>query len=241
MKLPSITLAFVAAVLIAPVGCKSPNPPAPTPRTSSAEAGTSGAAAQSVPRTRRARPAASAQPGEFDFYLLNLSWSPEFCSTHPGNPQCAARPGFIVHGLWPQNTDGTYPENCGGMAKPPNTAAYLDIMPTIPLIIHEWQTHGTCTGLNPEGYFSRVRTAFRSVEIPPMFAATQEPPTSIPPATLIAQFSRANPSFPPDSFALSCGNNYLTAIEVCFDKDIRPEACQGVRSCRANVVKLAPR
>ena len=236
MKLPQVLPAFFAAVLVAAAGCKSPNPPAPTPRTSSVESGS----VQTVAHTRRG-PEGNAQPGSFDFYLLNLSWSPEFCTTHPGNAQCAARPGFVVHGLWPQNNDGTFPENCGGMSKPPNTAAYLDIMPTVELILHEWRTHGTCTGLNPDGYFSQIRAAFRSVAIPSTFAATQTPPATVKPGDLLAQFSRANPSFPPDSFALSCGNNFLTAVEVCFDKNIKPESCRAVRSCRANVIKIAPR
>lgn len=236
MKLPQNVLVLFALVLLAPSGCKSPNPPAPTPRTSSGDS----ASLQNVSHTRRGA-AENAQAGTFDYYLLNISWSPEFCTMNPGNPQCAARPGFVVHGLWPQNNDGTYPENCPGMSRPPNSAAYLDVMPTIELILHEWRTHGTCTGLNPDAYFSEIRTAFRSVEIPSTFAATQTPPASVTPHALLAQFSRANPSFPPDSFALSCGNNYLTAIEVCFDKKLNPQACRSVRSCRANVIKITPR
>jgi ribonuclease T2 len=49
------------------------------------------------------------QPGKFDFYLLNLSWAPEFCSIQGTSPECtgAVHYGFIVHGLWPQNNDGT--------------------------------------------------------------------------------------------------------------------------------------
>jgi len=61
------------------------------------------------------------------------------------------------------------------------------------------------------------------------------------PDAILKQFSAANPSFPAASFALSCGNNYLTALEVCFDKNLHPEACQGVRSCRANAVKITSR
>ena len=48
------------------------------------------------------------QPGQFDFYVLALSWSPSFCEAAgergtPPQQQCAARPySFVVHGLWPQ-------------------------------------------------------------------------------------------------------------------------------------------
>jgi len=227
-----ISLVFLVSLS----ACKSPNPPAPTPRTSSPKSGD----VQAASHPHRG-PEQNAEPGKFDFYLLNLSWSPEFCAMHPANPQCAARPGFVVHGLWPQNNDGTFPENCGGMPKPPNSAAYLDVMPTIELILHEWTTHGTCSGLNPDGYFSRVRAAFRSVAIPSIFAATRTPPRMIRPSDLLAQFSHANPAFPADSFALSCGNNYLTAIQVCFDKNLSPQSCRNVHSCGANVIKIAPR
>src|SRR5450830_1812920 len=49
-------------------------------------------------------------PGEFDFYVLSLSWSPSFCeeASERGNggrsqAQCGGRPfSFVVHGLWPQ-------------------------------------------------------------------------------------------------------------------------------------------
>jgi len=53
-------------------------------------------------------------PGEFDFYVLALSWSPSFCeaaSDRPDSgrsqPQCDGRPySFVVHGLWPQYERG---------------------------------------------------------------------------------------------------------------------------------------
>ena len=33
----------------------------------------------------------------FDYYLLNLSWSPEFCATHANAPECAQHLRFILH------------------------------------------------------------------------------------------------------------------------------------------------
>jgi ribonuclease T2 len=61
-------------------------------------------------------PAATAQdqrqdmPGQFDFFVLSLSWSPSFCAAaaergrgRAANAQCGVRPySFVVHGLWPQ-------------------------------------------------------------------------------------------------------------------------------------------
>jgi ribonuclease T2 len=53
-------------------------------------------------------------PGQFEYYVLSLSWSPSFCETATGNArhqQCGARPfSFVVHGLWPQYERG-FPES----------------------------------------------------------------------------------------------------------------------------------
>src|SRR5580692_7150493 len=58
----------------------------------------------------RQRQHATGQPGAFDYYVLALSWSPEFCHSHPTKPECVwGKFGFVVHGLWPQYANG-YPE-----------------------------------------------------------------------------------------------------------------------------------
>src|SRR5687767_15954008 len=52
------------------------------------------------------------QPGQFDFYVLALSWSPSFCQAtaergREAREQCGERPySFVVHGLWPQYERG---------------------------------------------------------------------------------------------------------------------------------------
>src|SRR5208337_4753142 len=87
-------------------------------------------------------------PGEFDFYVLSLSWSPSFCeeAAERGNggrsqAQCGGRPfSFVVHGLWPQYERG-FPEYC--QRPSPRLAreimtSMLDLMPAPGLIFNEW-------------------------------------------------------------------------------------------------------
>ena len=181
----------------------------------------------------------SSRPGAFDFYLLNLSWSPEFCATHPDKPECATHPGFVLHGLWPQNNDGSYPEHCSESPGPSDPAAFRDLYPDAGLLSHEWSTHGTCSGLSPEAFFAHARAAMRAVTIPNSLASLNHQ-TAAAPDDLLTEFSRANPTIPRESLALSCGNNYLTAIEVCLDHDLHAVACSNVRSCRANTVRVVP-
>ena len=244
MKISVQALALLALSL--PLGCRTA-PPSSTQPSTPAEAHPSSAGISELPaspplsssrRTRRRRAAVSAQPGDFDYYLLTLSWSPEFCATHT-SPECAAHPGFVVHGLWPQNNDGTYPENCSNAPGPANPQGDTDLQPTVSLVEHEWQTHGTCSGLAADAYFSTIRQAFHEITIPPSLTHVQSAET-VAPQVLLQQFASANPRLPANAFVLSCGNNYLTAVEVCLTKSLAGESCPNVKTCGATVVKVTP-
>jgi ribonuclease T2 len=191
----------------------------------------------SAQQARAARGEAAEQP--FDYYLLNLSWSPEFCHSHPRATECSQHSTFVLHGLWPQNNNGTYPENCSSQHGPRNPATYTDIYPDSDLLNHEWRTHGTCSGLPPDAFFTLARNAFHSVAIPPALSHLDHQ-ISKPPSQILDLFTAANPSIPRSSFVLSCGNNYLTAIEVCLNKNAQPTPCGPIRSCHANTVRITP-
>lgn len=179
------------------------------------------------------------EPGKFDFYLMNLSWSPEFCSIQGTSPECAAHPGFILHGLWTQNNDGTYPVFCSEEAGPAHPEENLDITPDLALLKHEWAKHGTCSALGPQRFFALEHQAFHALKIPEEFAHIDHE-ISLTPGVILGLFAKANPSYPEGSILLSCGRNHLTAIEACFSKDLHPIACQGLRTCHANSVRITP-
>jgi len=232
---------LLASLLLTLVACKNVPQPTESPRPNpaySASAQPRSSDGFQPRRSRRNRTNAQAAPGEFDYYLLNLSWSPEFCATH-NSPECGRGLGFVVHGLWPQNDDGTYPENCSNAPGPSNPQQYTDLIPTTSLIAHEWQTHGTCSGLAAEAYFATIRKADQEVHIPSGIGSGSDA-SGVSPSQFIARFASAYPSFPAGSILLSCGNNRLTAIEICMTKDLQPEACQNIRSCRANVIQITP-
>jgi ribonuclease T2 len=122
---------------------------------------------------------------------------------------------------------------------PTNPAAWADVTPDVGLVRHEWQTHGTCTPYDADTYLGMIRKAFQEVKVPAIYVhGTQE--GMMTPAAILADFANRNPGFPAGSIALSCGNNRLTAVEVCMTKDLQPMACSQVRNCRANVVKITP-
>ena len=183
------------------------------------------------------RQASQGEPGVFDYYLLTLSWSPEFCYSHADKPECqSGHHGFVVHGLWPQYADG-YPEKCSNAPGLANPGEMADIMPDQGLVAHEWITHGTCSGLDAESYFKLLRRAFTSIKVPEKFAAAREN-FSLSPADVKNEFVQANQNFSAEDMTVSCGNNYLTAVSFCMTKDLKPTTCQNVRDCRATVIRV---
>jgi ribonuclease T2 len=213
-----------ATMLLLCCGCNAPAPTASAPTMTR--------------QSRNALPAASG-PQSFDYYLLNLSWSPEFCYSHRSAPECARHSTFVLHGLWPQNSDGSYPQDCSNAPGPANPARYSDIYPDTGLLEHEWHTHGTCSGLSADGFFTTARAAFQSFNIPPKLAQLDKQ-VSMAPDQILSLVTASNPSIAANGVVLSCGNNYLTAVEVCLDKQLHPMACGPVRSCRARVVRIPP-
>jgi ribonuclease T2 len=177
--------------------------------------------------------AASPSSGGFDYYVLNLSWAPEFCYSRPDNAECRGHFGFIVHGLWPQYRRGGYPESCDPQPGPRHPAGMLDIMPDLHLIQHEWITHGACTGLAADDYFALIRRLFHSLRIPPKLV-TPSRPFSLSPQELKQEFEQANPALTDSAIAVECGRgSYLVAVEICFTKDGKPTPCAGdIRDCR---------
>lgn len=222
-----LRLTLVLAPLIGLLGCNS------TPQNNSAPS--------NAPIISGGRPLhpSEATAATFDFYLLNLSWSPEYCQTHSSAAECAAHDTFVLHGLWPENADGTYPQNCSNAPGPADPSQYANLYPDPGLLQHEWSTHGTCSGLSPDAYFQTVGAALHEVRIPTQFSSLNTQ-ISMPPSQIIGLFTTANPGIPASSFVISCGNNYLTAVEVCLDKNLNATSCTNVRSCGANTVRIPP-
>jgi ribonuclease T2 len=197
---------------------------------------------------RHRDPASSGEPGEFAYYLLSLSWSPAFCLSSPNSAECngSRRFGFIVHGLWPQNEKG-WPENCDVHSVVPDQVAkdISDLMPARGLIYHEWTAHGTCSGLDPDQFFSLVRRAYAKIAIPMEFTQPSQPIQQSP-AAVLGAFQRANSKLPPLSLVVTCsgqGTPRLREVHVCMDRDLTPRACSADAArgaCRAPTLIIPP-
>ncbi|WP_244406237.1 ribonuclease T2 [Methylocella silvestris] len=188
-------------------------------------------------------------PGDFDFYVLALSWSPGFCRTaaaERAGSQCApgAGLGFVVHGLWPQYERG-YPQNCPLGASFPSRIALQNasgVYPSESLARYEWRKHGVCSGRSPTDYCADVRRAREAVVVPPSFAnpALTQTSTSI---DIERAFIAANPRLRPGMIGVSCKQSVLQEVRVCLSKDLRDfHACPEIsrRHCPIGQIAVPP-
>lgn len=190
-------------------------------------------------------------PGEFDFYVLSLSWSPSFCeeAAERGNGsrsqiQCGGRPySFVVHGLWPQYESG-FPEYCQHPAPRLNrgiVSSMLDLMPAPGLIFNEWDRHGTCSGMSERTYFETIRKARAAVKIPAEYLDLSQAKT-IAPSEIEESFIKANPGLNSSAISVTCSRTRLSEVRICLNKDLQFRDCEDMdrRACRRDQVTMPP-
>lgn len=196
-------------------------------------------------------------PGQFDYYALVMSWSPTHCASDAGqrdgnDMQCNRRDGrrynFVLHGLWPQYERG-FPEACPTRDRPfvPDGViqSMLDIMPARGLIIHEYKKHGTCSGLDPAGYYDLARQLYNRIRIPARYVNPFDV-QFVSPEDLMREMLDANPDLKPDMMAISCGGpgNRLKEVRICFTKSGQLRPCGSNenqrRMCSARQMYVPP-
>lgn len=179
--------------------------------------------------------------GDFDFYILTLSWLPTYCATadDPDPSQCrVADRGFSVHGLWPQYERG-YPEFCPS-SKPrwladETVAAIRHVMPSASLARYQWRKHGMCSGLDEADYFALLVAAAERVVVPDTLTGGQ----SLSPARIEAAFAAVNPGLGADGMSVQCRDRRFTEIRICLTKDLAFRDCDEVDADRCSAASIA--
>ena len=198
-------------------------------------------------------PAAARGSAGFDRYVLALSWSPTYCAGDDGRrdrQQCGPgrRFAFVVHGLWPQQSRGGWPEFCPTDERwipRRRIDAMLDIMPSSRLVIHQWRKHGACSGLGQARYFDLTRDLYRTVRIPAPYVSPAAP-VVVTPRRLVDDFVAANRGLDPAMVSMDCGNRRggrarLAELRICFSTTGAFAACGAARrGCRADEIVLPP-
>jgi ribonuclease T2 len=178
--------------------------------------------------------------GDFDYFLLVLGWSSNWCAREGDDrqdPQCDAGRGlgWTVHGLWPQHEEG-WPSYCRSAARDPSradSAAMADIMGGAGLAWYQWKKHGRCAGLDGPGYFALLRRAFAGVRLPEVFQALDRD-IALPARVVEDAFLEANPGLARDQITVTCRDGMIQDVRLCLTRDLQPRRCGAdtLRDCR---------
>lgn len=183
--------------------------------------------------------------GDFDFYVLSLSWSPTYCETadDPDPTQCdRAPPGFVVHGLWPQYESG-YPDYC--LADEParlnasEMGLALSLFPSPGLAQYQWRKHGICSGLNARDYLGLLGEAVDLIAVPEALAAPTRD-QRVAPDEIEAAFVDVNGGLSETDMSIQCRRGDFTEIRICMTTDLQFRACPEVDSdtCRSRTITI---
>jgi len=170
---------------------------------------------------------------ESTIYVFAYSWTPGFCfTTDPTYPGCVdPKPywmeNFTVHGLWPQYDTTGYPSYCSTETFDPDvpieigwdtmTTYYPDVKytETSPdydsFWEHEWDKHGTCSGLTQYNYFQQAISLAETFITPDILHKYINTTDSL--ATSDLRSSLGGPTYA----ALQCSDtDILTGVYTCW-------------------------
>ncbi len=165
-------------------------------------------------------------------YTLAMSWTPERCAGRMTNPrdqlQCdgkAGKFGFTLHGLWPEGEDRLWPQYCAPTRLVPEKVIreQLCTTPSVQLIQHEWEKHGTCMAKTPDEYFARGRGLYAAIRFPEMEEFAGKP---VKVEAFKKAFAAANEGMRPEQLRIDVSRDgWLEEVLVCLDKDLKHQAC----------------
>ncbi|NNF71773.1 MAG: ribonuclease T2 [Rhodobacteraceae bacterium] len=186
--------------------------------------------------------------GDFDYYVLSLSWSPTWCALEGdarNSDQCDERHdhGWILHGLWPQYESG-WPSYCRTDARNPSrgdTAAMADIMGTSGIAWHQWNKHGRCSGLSSDDYYALSREAYGRITRPKVFRKLDRD-VKLPAHVVEEAFLQSNPGLERNMITITCRQGRIQEARVCLTRDLELRACGAdvARDCRMDDALFSP-
>lgn len=186
--------------------------------------------------------------GDFDYYVLALTWAPNWCDLEGDDrdaPQCdpSADAGWTLHGLWPQYIDG-WPSYCRTSARDPSrsqTRAEAEVFGSSSSAWYQWKKHGRCSGLEASEYFDLARNAYQSVSLPALLRQLTRP-VRLPASVVEEAFLQANPDLSPDQITVTCKNLQIQEVRICLTPDLKPRTCTGpvARDCTLSGATFNP-
>eukprot|EP01112_Ceratiomyxa_fruticulosa_P014232 TRINITY_DN405_c0_g1_i3.p1 TRINITY_DN405_c0_g1~~TRINITY_DN405_c0_g1_i3.p1 ORF type:complete len:225 (+),score=30.25 TRINITY_DN405_c0_g1_i3:106-780(+) len=185
-------------------------------------------------------------PGDFDFFLFVQDWPVSFCDTTTCQTNKITEQ-FGIHGLWPQNKDGSYPSYCSGSNFSLN--AIKSLLPILDnawysltgnnsdFWDHEWTKHGTCAVEGPitdqYSFFDNTLNLFNLYNITDILQRDGFSPSnsnSYSTGKLAKSIQYAVSAYP----LLQCSDNNLNTVALCVDRSLSIMDCPSLSGWSCN-------
>ena len=191
----------------------------------------------------------------FDYFVLAKTWTPEFCYSNPSKCQLSSliKQEFSIHGLWPQNKDGSYPSFCQPCEKFVKTKLkpfkkriiqyWDDTFNSIDwsFLQHEWEKHGCCSNMSLLNYFDKTLELAQKWDYLLVWNSIGIKPTPI--SANITYHKDILESSAKDfcgnkcDFVLTCDKNqYISGFFMTLDKNLSVYNNSGIEGNCANTV-----
>lgn len=166
-------------------------------------------------------------------YTLAVSWAPEYCHGHAGDPasrvECGGGNsfGWVLHGLWPDGVGAEWPQYCKAatLLAPATVRRNLCATPSPQLLQHEWSKHGTCSGLAPDAYFAKSTGMYARLRWPDMARLSHERQSTA--GSLAHAVAIANPGIRAEAIRVTADRQgWLDEIWFCLDRQLAPTRCR---------------
>jgi ribonuclease T2 len=188
----------------------------------------------------------------FDYYVLALSWQPQFCKSQHYVGGCQTPTEYMkyhptIHGLWPNYNNASFPSFCTKeklrqdtiheIGKDTIDQHWPDVKTNYStrFIAYEWAKHGTCSDLNQLEYVRATIDLAKALGTPSVISNNLGQSVS----TDAIRWAYGGQN---KTVALVCSGPYLSEVRTCHDKSMKQIPCpvSVIRrdNCKSNTTKI---
>ena len=163
-------------------------------------------------------------------YVMQVQLTPAVCaldSSKQKQRKCLEGYSLTITGLLPETTERNCTTNTSASLTPLQAKVVARVMPEENARIQLWRSVGGCVPMNASQYFRTIINFAERLKIPADLTSSNT--IEVQKENLRQQFTKLNPSLPPNGIRFTCQaskfDSILTEIRVCYQKNGQYKQC----------------